>query len=279
MNASAGPSGGPSNLTLRILSAAVLIPLALAATWAGGFWFAAFAGIIALLSVHEWLTISGTPHLSARSILAFGALAGSAVVYYITGWPLLAVFIIAAVAAIAWGFAGEPRWVACASVWHPALPFIALTALREQSQSGFASIVFLFAVVWATDIFAYFAGKSIGGPKLAPSISPGKTWSGAIGGTVCGIIAGLVAGWYFNGHSMPALAFLALGMSVAGQVGDLLESRLKRIFGVKDSGNLIPGHGGVLDRVDALVIAAIVLWAAASLMASNGHPSVYLFAG
>jgi len=109
--------------------------------------------------------------------------------------------------------------------------------------------------VWATDIFAYFVGRAIGGPKLAPRISPGKTWSGAIGGAVAAIIAGTAVVWSFFSADDLRIPVLALVLSVCSQIGDLFESFIKRRFGVKDSSHLIPGHGGVMDRVDGLIFA------------------------
>jgi phosphatidate cytidylyltransferase len=116
-------------------------------------------------------------------------------------------------------------------------------------------MLFIFATVWATDIFAYFVGRAIGGAKLAPRISPGKTWSGAIGGAIAAVIAGTAVVWSFfsaDGLWIPALTLV---LSICSQIGDLFESFIKRRFGVKDSSHLIPGHGGVMDRVDGLFFA------------------------
>jgi phosphatidate cytidylyltransferase len=132
---------------------------------------------------------------------------------------------------------------------------ISLAAIRGDTAHGFAAMLFIFAVVWATDILAYFVGRAIGGPKLAPPISPGKTWSGAIGGAISAVVAGTLAHMVFfplNGLWVPAIALV---LSVFSQIGDLFESFIKRRFGVKDSSRLIPGHGGVMDRVDGLVFA------------------------
>jgi phosphatidate cytidylyltransferase len=134
-------------------------------------------------------------------------------------------------------------------------------------------MIFIFAVVWATDILAYFTGRAIGGPKLAPRISPGKTWSGAIGGAVSGVIAGVAV--FLSHFSLDdvRIPLLALALSVASQIGDLFESYMKRRFGVKDSSRLIPGHGGVMDRVDGLVFAcfAALLFVLVQVMAAGGQ--------
>ncbi len=125
--------------------------------------------------------------------------------------------------------------------------------------------------MWATDIFAYFVGRAVGGPKLAPHISPGKTWSGAIGGTAAAVIAAALVGLWLP-QSSTLLGLLALALSVVSQAGDLFESWVKRRAGVKDSSHLIPGHGGVMDRVDGLVAAAVALYLIGAAAGGIGHP-------
>lgn len=156
----------------------------------------------------------------------------------------------------------RPGMLALGAVYiGPALA--ALIWLRAGSQ-GLSRVLFLAAVVWAGDVGAYIAGRALGGPRLAPRISPGKTWSGALGGTLCAVLAGVVA---WPGDTARA-ALVALLLSVVAQAGDLLESALKRHFGVKDSGRIIPGHGGMLDRLDGVLTAAPV----AALLAWAGWP-------
>ena len=135
----------------------------------------------------------------------------------------------------------------------------ALVALRAAG-AGFATVLFVLCVVWASDIGAYMVGRMVGGPKLAPSISPGKTRSGAVGGLVSVMLVGVVAAALGGGAYGSAMVLAAL-LGVAAQAGDLLESAVKRHFGVKDSGTLIPGHGGLLDRLDAVLTAAPLAWA------------------
>jgi phosphatidate cytidylyltransferase len=130
--------------------------------------------------------------------------------------------------------------------------------LRRDATLGFAAIVFLFAVVWLTDITAYFCGRALGGPKLMPQVSPNKTWSGAIGGVAGALIGGTSVAWYAGIGNLAAVAAVALALSVASQAGDLFESALKRRFDAKDASGLIPGHGGVMDRVDGFVFAVTV---------------------
>ncbi len=144
----------------------------------------------------------------------------------------------------------------------PAL--VALIWLRDREPGGFGNVLFMLCVVWASDIGAYMIGRLIGGPKLAPSISPGKTRSGAMGGMLAAIGVG-VAGASIGHGDVIIAGLVAVGLGVVSQIGDLLESAVKRHFGVKDSGNLIPGHGGLLDRLDAVltvapVAAALVAW-------------------
>ena len=135
---------------------------------------------------------------------------------------------------------------------------IAPAVLRADAKLGFAAILLVFAVVWGTDIAGYFAGRAIGGPKLAPAISPKKTWSGAIGGAIVAIGGALVVAHFFAIRNQLAVGLVALVLSIASQAGDLFESRLKREFDAKDASGLIPGHGGVMDRLDGFIFASVV---------------------
>jgi phosphatidate cytidylyltransferase len=154
--------------------------------------------------------------------------------------------------------AGQPRlWLAGGILYAGALP-VACILLRADPRYGFAAIVFLFAVTWATDILAYFVGRLAGGPKLWRRVSPNKTWSGAIGGAAAAIAAGLAVVHAAQIANSLAVAGLALLLSVASQAGDLFESALKRRFGVKDASHIIPGHGGIMDRLDGFLAAAAV---------------------
>jgi phosphatidate cytidylyltransferase len=119
-------------------------------------------------------------------------------------------------------------------------------------------MIFLFAVVWATDIAAYFVGRAVGGPKLAPQLSPNKTWSGSIGGLAGAVLAAVAVVKVSGVGSIVAATVIAIALSIAAQIGDLAESALKRRFGVKDAGTLIPGHGGLMDRLDGFVAAAVL---------------------
>ena len=147
--------------------------------------------------------------------------------------------------------------------WHiggvVATVFLAcsLIFIRNSSDHGYHHTLWLVLVVWATDVGAYFSGMVIGGPKIAPSISPKKTWSGAVGGLVFACIVGVIFNYLFGDHGCVEYLILSPILSVISQIGDLLESRFKRVFNVKDSGHVIPGHGGILDRIDGLATASI----------------------
>ncbi|WP_407051288.1 phosphatidate cytidylyltransferase [Methyloraptor flagellatus] len=250
-------------LRLRILSAAVIGPAALILTWAGGLWFGALVTFSVTVMMVEWTTIvTGTAPRGA-TLLATALTAGAVLLAALAvtlGWPVPTVVAIALGligAAALCGLVAQPGrriWLVAGPV-YAGLPGLALVELRDGT-GGLAAIVFLFAVVWTTDIAAFFAGRAIGGPKLWPRVSPKKTWSGAIGGLTGAVIVGALVAHGFGFLAWIAIAVVAAVLSIASQAGDLFESSVKRHFGVKDSGRIIPGHGGILDRVDGLVAAA-----------------------
>lgn len=248
-----------TELKLRIASGVVLAAVALAATWFGGLAFQFLSVLIALLVYYEWSTITGLVERdfqgNAFGWLSMAAIAGLVVTGYIGySLPFLAFGIGAA---LLWVLVQKTSWWLPGGIAYAGLTGISLAALRGADDLGLIATLFVFAVVWATDIFAYFTGRAIGGPKLAPRISPGKTWSGAIGGTICGILAGVAVFMAYFSLQDLRIPIIALVLSVASQVGDLFESFIKRRFGVKDSSRLIPGHGGVMDRVDGLIFACV----------------------
>ena len=244
-------------LTLRIYSAIVMVAVVLAATWYGGFAFRLLAGAIGLFVYYEWSSMTRLGERSMRGH-AFGWLSMAAIFLNMLFGaddltvPLFAGLVLTAVLPVVFG---KWIWWQPGGIFYSGLSAISLAAIRGEDQLGFAAMIFVFAVVWSTDILAYFVGRAIGGPKLAPRISPGKTWSGAIGGTIAGVLGGVAVALAFFQSIGLWVPFIALVLSVAGQIGDLFESFIKRRFGVKDSSHLIPGHGGVMDRVDALVFA------------------------
>ncbi len=274
-------SGGQaSNLQQRVISGAVLIVVALALTWAGGVWYRLLAAAISGAVLYEWLAMTARSEKPSNRWLAIGLIA-VLLILLVTG-ASISFLSMALVGAIVVTGAHAARFEA--GVWptlglaYAGLLGIALSALRGADAAGLSATLFLFAVVWATDILAYFVGRAVGGPKLAPAISPGKTWSGAAGGTVAAVLAGIfVAGQLGSPLGWAALLALTLVLSVVSQGGDLFESWIKRRFGAKDSSQLIPGHGGVMDRVDGLATAAFALFLLGAAIAGPNAPASAFF--
>jgi phosphatidate cytidylyltransferase len=248
--------GDQRNLLMRIAAALVLAPLAIGAAYAGGWYWTALVTIGAIGLFVEWLAVTYT----ARNVPV--TIAG--VVALVLMAPFLAVgnvvgaLVVLALGLIAVGFrVTEPRMWAVAGFLYAAVAQVASVVVRLDEAKGLAALILVLLVVWATDIGGYFAGRAIGGPKLWPRVSPKKTWSGAIGGFVASLLVAIGFSASDLGKTLP-LVILAAMLSVAAQFGDLFESALKRRFGVKDTSHIIPGHGGVMDRLDGFV-AAIVL--------------------
>ncbi|MDS7596908.1 phosphatidate cytidylyltransferase [Agrobacterium tumefaciens] len=259
-----------AELRLRIISAIVMAAIILTATWYGGILFRVVAGLLAILIYYEWSSITrlseANPAGNAWGWFSVAVIAGNMIFGETSlDLPLLSGFALtAAVFPILRG----PNWWLVGGIFYAGLSAISLAAIRSDDLIGLVSILFIFAVVWSTDILAYFVGRAIGGPKLAPSISPGKTWSGAIGGTVAALIGGSAVFFAFNGRVGFVILGLALVLSVFSQIGDLFESFIKRRFQVKDSSHLIPGHGGFMDRVDGLVFACFTVFVIAFVHAA-----------
>lgn len=242
-----------SDLATRLLVAIVLIGLAAVALWAGGLGFWLVIAVIGLLMVGEWADLHGASRQHRRlsqyaltvplAIMAPGLAAGPG--FLALGLVIGAAFFVAAV---------TRRSVLAMGIFYVGLPVLALLTLRVQEPGGLLYTFWAMALVWACDSGAYFVGRAIGGPRLAPQISPNKTWAGFVGGIVAAAaFAALLVVWF----GLPvALAIATPMLAVLAQLGDLYESHLKRRAGVKDSGNLLPGHGGVLDRLDGLVAVA-----------------------
>lgn len=207
-----------SDLRLRTLSAAVLLPVALGALFLGGLaWLALLLAATAALLWEWWRLWRMRPGQGIGTVATL-----------LAGW-------------------GYMLLGACSLYW-----------LRGDALVGLIDVLFLLAIVWSSDIGAYLAGRVLGGPKLAPAISPGKTWSGAVGGLVCAMLVGLIISRATMPGPLSHALLVGATLSVASQLGDLLESGLKRHYGVKDSSHLIPGHGGVFDRLDGVLAAAPV---------------------
>jgi phosphatidate cytidylyltransferase len=253
----AKPAGPLPELALRIISALVLVALALAATVAGGIWFQLMVVAGALLVIREFTALA-RPSLDG----VFGVAAQAATVAVLAVWLAagltagLAVFVALVPGLGIWQNALHRKIWSAAGLVYAILPALALVMLRGDSQAGLHSVLFVFAAVWAADTAAYFAGRAIGGPKLAPKISPNKTWAGFFGGLAGSLVTGPAILWLLGDRPGMAAGIAALLLSLASQAGDLFESWIKRHFGKKDSGVLIPGHGGLLDRIDGLIFAA-----------------------
>jgi phosphatidate cytidylyltransferase len=178
---------------------------------------------------------------------------------YLGGWPF-AVFWAAAALAVLWEWISLVTglgWI-IAGIGYAGIMLLAPLLLRADNAYGFLALVLLFAIVWTTDVLGYFAGRAFGGPKLLPAVSPKKTWSGAIAGTLGAMIVAVMVANYFGAFNMVAIAIIALLLSIMAQLGDLFESWVKRQFGAKDASHLIPGHGGVMDRLDGFWAAALL---------------------
>ncbi|WP_439579406.1 phosphatidate cytidylyltransferase [Elioraea sp.] len=274
----AGAAGRWSDLSRRAVSALVLGPIALGAIWFGAEWFMVFVAAGTAVLAWEWVHLCGArlrafPGLAVPLALLAAGLAS------VAGAWILALGLLGAGAAVAWAIARQPAllpgerrpaaWLA-AGVVYIGLAGVGLIWLRDAGDAGRANVLFVVLVVWASDIGAYVAGRMIGGPRLAPAVSPNKTWSGGAGGLVAAIAAGIgVAAVLTPGVAPASVMLVAAAIGLTAQCGDLLESFIKRRFAVKDTSRLIPGHGGLLDRADGL-IAAVPVAAALSLALGQG---------
>ena len=257
------PAGDPIEQVLktRVISAVVLLPFVMGILYAGGLAFACFLALVAFLMAIEWDQLTGDQgRFGWQGIaLASGLILALALSYFgRVEWALLALIPIALILALIGKFLGRGIvWPVIGLFWL-GLPSLALIWLR-MSELGILVVSWLFLSEWTCDTAAYFAGRGIGGPKLAPRISPKKTWAGLLGGILMAAgVSGLLA--VFTGFgSFGMFSLLGAVLALISQFGDLADSIIKRRFEVKDSGTLIPGHGGILDRVDGLLFASPAL--------------------
>jgi len=266
--AEAPPGARSQRLRQRFLSAAVLLPVALGAAWLGSLYWAALVFLFALAMVWEWSAIcaggdrdpthpaAGIAPISLASMLFVGiaSLAAGFEGYVLS---VLLLFLGAGATAIL-ARRGQAGWQSL-GVLYVGFPCIAIIWIRAQHDQGLATLFWLLALVMAVDTGAFAAGRLIGGPKLAPRISPRKTWAGLAGGVVAAMLIGWTTSLWLGFSSQLALILVSGALALVEQAGDLAESAFKRRFGVKDSSQLIPGHGGVLDRVDGLLAVSLAV--------------------
>jgi phosphatidate cytidylyltransferase len=250
---------GGSELALRIASALVLVPVALGTAYVGGWPFAAFWGVAAIGVLWEWDSLVAQAGPWSAVLMTGAAALVLALVLIANGGVLAAIVVVAMsmLGAAALAPRGRRTWVAGGILYAGALG-AAPILLRSDRAYGFLAVMFLFAIVWTTDIVSYFVGRAAGGPKLVPRVSPKKTWSGALGGTVAAALMAIAVAEVAELPQWPAIGMLAIVVSIAAQGGDLFESFVKRRFGAKDSSHAIPGHGGLMDRLDGFIAASVV---------------------
>ena len=262
MNAGSEKSFISQELRLRIVSALVLALLALLMTWIGGQTYLLLWAVISFLIYYEFSRISAASMPFSTTVLGAGFLVLIVATNAIGNEPASHLILVAGCLGIC-----ALEFVLNRTVWsatglvYAALPFLAFSELRGSVADGLLLTLIVFAIVWGADILAYFAGRLIGGPKLAPIVSPNKTWAGFFGGLAGSIaLAGAIV-FIFGKSVAHGFWLFVVCTSVVSQLGDLAESFVKRRFDVKDSGTIIPGHGGVLDRIDGLIFAGVFVWA------------------
>jgi phosphatidate cytidylyltransferase len=255
-----------SELRTRVISAIVLAPIAIVALAVGGILFAAVVVLVAIIGFWEWTAMSGALAPGwVRAACAICLAGGLIALAFASTKIAVALIVLPALLAIAMGYRQHSYlWIGLGIV-YVGVPTAGFIVLRQAEPFGFVAVLYVLLIVWATDIAAFFGGRSFGGGKLWPRVSPKKTWSGALTGIAAAVVVGGIVVWLMQAGDVATGLVLAAPISVAAQGGDLLESAVKRRFGVKDSGSIIPGHGGVLDRVDALFGASALAWLIAAL--------------
>ena len=248
----------------RFVTAAVGIPALALVVWAGGPVFSVVVAAVAALGAVEVCDLARSMGLTPSRVVAAVLSAALVLSHYVfsTLWstpeylPLLIASATIAALALALTFSPIQNWnaaITLAAVLYPGA-LLAHAPLLRGGEHGLEWIVFLLVVTFSTDTGAFFVGKAMGKRPFAPTISPNKTWEGAIGGFAAAILAAFIAAWALDiDVDLPFIVVLGALMGVVGQAGDLFESKLKRLAGVKESGRLLPGHGGVLDRLDSIV--------------------------
>jgi phosphatidate cytidylyltransferase len=251
-------SARKSSLWPRIVTSLVLIPSALAAVYAGGWVLAIWAMAASIAMSREWIMIVHKERQPGWRLALHAAAIVMSQTLLVAGhanFAMASVFIMALVGNVYAQRLGERSIWTVMGIVFIALPSLAFSELRMLTPFGLETVIWLLCIVWATDSAAYLAGSVFGGPKLAPLISPNKTWAGAVSGLAAGIVAGILLTQIFGFVAREPYVLACAGVSLLTQCGDLAESFLKRTFGVKDASDLIPGHGGALDRLDGMIVA------------------------
>ena len=254
-----------NNVMLRTASAMVLAPVVLACIYLGGWTFYVLCALAAAGILWEWTRLARSRPDAKLLLPGFAALLGALL---LTGLDrpsaAIAAVVIGAVlvgsVASAWPrtsmYRGAPFWAAAGMV-YAGVAFLGPALLRRDPDLGFTAVLFVTITVWTTDIFAFGSGRAIGGPLLWPQVSPNKTWAGAVGGLIGGVAGGTLVAYASGIGKLATVALIASVLSVLAQAGDLVESAVKRRFGAKDTSGLIPGHGGLMDRLDGFLVAAL----------------------
>jgi phosphatidate cytidylyltransferase len=254
----------------RVASALVLIAVTATALYVGSYLFAAVVGAVYAGAYREWERMVSREPLSTKGMVLIGLVGISGLAYVLAG-ALGAFGVLALACVIAGTMKGEYLIWRCAGIVLFGLLIISALVMRGTGDAGIWAGVYLGTVVWMTDSAAFFAGRQIGGEKLAPDISPSKTWSGALGGLVLGTGAGLVVWLWLTDSPIWIGLILSAAISILGQAGDLTESAIKRFFRIKDSGDIIPGHGGLMDRLDSLTFGLFLVVLVGTLHAGFGQ--------
>jgi phosphatidate cytidylyltransferase len=260
------PAGGkntrsPGNLWARIASSAILVPLALIAVYLGAPWFGGLVAISVAGMAWEWGRLTGWAGTWRESGVLMVLGASAVLVAELVSVPGgIGLAMAGALALFALGRDGRPAplWMVGGLLWI-ILPAIGLISIRLDPAWGLATTAWVLALVWSVDTAAYIVGKTVGGPRLASRISPTKTWSGLAGGVAGAAIVGLIAAQLSDASSTWRLVAISAVLAIVEQIGDIAESYAKRHFGVKDSSDLIPGHGGLLDRLDGMLAVAVIV--------------------
>lgn len=247
-----------ADLGPRLVSAAILVPVAVLALFLGGLLFSVVAGVAFAGAYREFdAMISGRKDAWPGPVLV-GLLVVGAIACPIGGAGATIVIMVAGLL-LAAAVRGQGMAWRLGGLFYLSIVILGALLIRGSGDAGFAASAFLVAVVWLTDSAAFFTGRQVGGAKMSPDISPSKTWSGALGGLAIGTAAGMVVWLLFTSSPWWIGVLLAVCVSLVGQLGDLAESAVKRRFRIKDSGDIIPGHGGLMDRLDSLALSALLM--------------------